>query len=142
MTLTLAQARDEILTKFQAAWLADAASQNLLVVYDDVKKDIDTATSWARVTIRHNTGFQATLSDANNAMRYRNLGLLFVQIFTPLGDGQKLSDQLAGIVKAAFQRGQTPGGCWFRNVRVNEIGPSGAWYQLNVVAEFEYDEVI
>jgi hypothetical protein len=28
-----------------------------------------------------------------------------------------------------------------RNVRLNEVGSDGHWYQINVVADFEYDEV-
>ena len=53
-----------------------------------------------------------------------------------------LSDQLATIVKDAFEGVATsPGRVLFRNVRYNEVGQDGQWFQQNVLADFEYDEV-
>jgi len=101
-----------------------------------------TSGAWARVDIKHNTSRKATLSNGVGMRRFRRTGLLTVQIFTPPGDGQVLSDQLTIIVKNAFEGVTTsPGRVMFRDVWLREVGQGGNFYQVNVLAEFEYDEV-
>jgi hypothetical protein len=65
-----------------------------------------------------------------------------VQIFTFYGKGGSLSDDLATIAKNAFEGVTTsPGRVIFRDVRSQEIGQEGQWFQTNVLADFEYDEI-
>jgi hypothetical protein len=64
-----------------------------------------------------------------------------VQVFVPNGQGVTLADRLCKIAAEAFEGRHTPGGVWFRNVRMREVGPDGPWVQHNVVAEFTYDEL-
>lgn len=138
MTATYAQARDDILTMVKTVW----DTTGLTMVYDDVAGEPPAgATSWARSTIRHNEGRQTTLADAEGKKRFERTGLLIVQIFTPSGEGLSSADDLAKVISDAFEGQTSPRGVWFKNVRVNEVGPSGNWYQVNVVVEFQYDEV-
>jgi hypothetical protein len=41
-----------------------------------------------------------------------------------------------------FQGKSTPGGVWFRDVRLLETDAEGHWSQVNVVADFTYDEFL
>lgn len=142
MTATLGQARDEICAVFRTAWIAGPPSSTLPVLYPDVSQEIPASSAWARVTVAHNVGGQATLANESGQRRFRHVGIVTVQIFTPTGDGQVLSDQLITIVKDAFEGvTTTPGRVIFRRTRVNEVGQEGQWFQVNVLADFEYDEV-
>lgn len=151
--LTIAQARDDILTLFYAAWTATgSASENLSLLFTDSKEEIPRTNdsngnpiSWARITIQHVTGRQGALrgnpQGLPNTTPWTRTGLVTVQVFTPLGLGLSIGDSLYKIVLDAFEGKKTSLGVWFRNVRLNEIGPDGTWYQSNILAEFEYDEI-
>lgn len=142
MSATTKQARDEILAKFHEAWDADATSSVVPVLYSDVAQDIPDSGPWARVTIRHATGNQATLSNGIGQRRFRHEGQVFVQIFTPFNDGMEDADDLAAIAKQAFEGEVTsPGRVIFRRVRINEVGQDGQFFQTNVVTDFEYDHI-
>lgn len=137
MTATFAEAYGEILTKFKAAW--DTTGFDAL--YPNLAGDPPTDPApWARVSISHSPGSQ-TLGDDTTGRRYERYGLLLVQVFVPTGEGLPRALNLAKIITDAFEGATTPSGVWFRNVRVNEVGPDGSWYQVNVIAEFTYDEI-
>ena len=141
MSLTRTQARDECHTMFKTAWEAVGPSQGVSVLYADVAQDVPTSGSWARFTMKHSIGGQATLSGETGLRTFRRTGVISVQIFTPTGDGNVLADQLADIAKNAFEGKASPGQVWFRDVTSNEIGQDGVWFQTNVFVGFEYDEV-
>lgn len=139
MSLTVAQARDEMLKAITDAWTAGASGAPMF--YDDrpgePPKD---GKAWARVNIKHTVGQQATIANPIGNSLFRRDGIITVQIFTPSGQGLKLADQLAKVVLDALEGQSTPGGVWFRKVRLREVGPDGTWFNLNVLAEFNYDE--
>jgi hypothetical protein len=147
VTLTFTQARDEILSLFKTAW--DAGATGVPVVYDDSPSDKPTSaelanentTAWARVTVRHSIGRQASLSGTQAVRRWEREGTLFIQIFTSYGTGLQTADSLAKVAVDALEGATTPGGVWFRDVSFREVGIDGPWYQTNVVATFQYDEV-
>lgn len=142
MTATLTQARDEMLAVFRTAWLADSVSSSLPVLYPDTADDLPDSGAWARVTVTHGTGGQVTLAGDSGQRRYRHTGFITVELYTPRGDGLVLNDQLATIVKHAFEGVTTsPGHVTFYRVRVREVGSDGQWFHTNVLADFEYDEV-
>lgn len=139
MSLTFSQARDEMTKQVADAWTAGAGGAPLY--YDDRPgQKPPTTSAWGRLTVRHNLGDQTTLSNPLGQKLFRRDGILTVQVFTPAGAGLRLADTLAKVVADALEGQSTPGGVWFRKVRIKEEGPDGAWYQLNVVAEFEYSE--
>lgn len=144
MTATRTQARDEILDQFKTVWDADPESTGVLVRYPDKPSDPpSTQVPWARVTVQHNpTGGQVTLSGATGSRRFRRFGLVTIQIFTIFGEGLVKADELARVAQGAFEGVRTsPGGVIFRAVNAVEIGKSKEWFQTNVLAQFEYDEV-
>lgn len=136
-----AQARDEISGLFKTAWAADNAFS---LFYDDVVPNAPGAATtqpnpYARLTIRHDDGDQVAFSDSSTK-RYTYVGTVTVQIFTAQGTGLTQADHLVKVALDAFRGKRTSGGVLFMNVRSREIGPSGAYYQNNVLATFAYDE--
>lgn len=97
---------------------------------------------YATHTIRHAKSQQITFGPPGQR-RFLRPGVIAVQVFTPLANSQGLSlaEKLAIIARDAYEGKATTGGIWFRNARINEVGPDGTWYQQNMVVEFEYDEI-
>ena len=142
---TMAQAKDEIAGAFRDQWISDPLSSELPVLYLDVGDKPPTSGDWARLTIRHSLGGQATLAGDAGTRHYRHTGFVTVQVFVERHDragAETTLDALVSIAKHAFQGKTTaPGRVAFHRVRVNEVGVSGVWLQTNVLADFEYDEV-
>lgn len=138
MTATYQQAKDEILGQFKTAW--DATGHEAR--YENTAGDPPTTVApWARVSLRHFGGEQASLAGDSGTRRWERTGIVTVQIFVPTGEGLSEAYDLAKIVADAYEGQATASQVWFRNVRVNEVGPDGSWFQVNVIAEFIYDEV-
>lgn len=134
---TRIQARDEMSSIVSTA----LSGQVDTIIWDsDTTPPPEGSLSWARVSIRHVSGTQATLGAAGGQRRWRQTGFLFVQLFTPLGDGLSKDDALVIALQSALRGVTTPSGVILRNVRATEVGADGAWHQTNVVTEFEYDE--
>lgn len=143
MPLTITQARDEMLGRVKALVDGISAGDRPEIVWDDAfKEKPKTATSkWMRVGLNHKYGGQASLAGAAGDAMFTQRGLLIAQIFTPAGQGQRLSDQLTRTILQGFRNYATPGGVWFRNQHPSEVGTIGANYQMDVIVEFEYTEI-
>lgn len=163
MPSTFDAARDEIQAAFTVAWDAGtpavtgttapeifyegvARGTKGTNLVDDSEPPHDAA--WTRIFIRHNLGEQATLSDESGVRRFEKFGTITIQVFAPLAEGTggsppSFAGLLAEVAKSAFEGKRTlPGNVWFRDVRINEVGVSGPWFQVNVLAEFRYDELV
>lgn len=151
MTLQYDQARDEMFALFKAAW--DANSAAIAGYIPEVRwqgKELttkpDRSKFWARVSIQSVIEQQATLSNCviePGKKKYESSGLIFVQLFAPkVTDGAyELLQQLAKVARDAYRGKTTPGNVWFRNVRINTLSPEELFFRLNVVGEYEFDEV-
>ncbi len=138
MSLTYDQAVDEILVMLKASW----DTTGYPVIYENVAADQpSTITPYLVVTLRHATGEQASLANDNGVKRFRRDGLCVAQIRVPAGEGLSNAYSLAKIVGDAFEGKASPGGIWFRDIRINEVGPDGEWFQINTLFNFTYDEV-
>ncbi len=143
---SMTQARDETVATLLTAWQGNVASCDVPILFPDVNqevpKDAHESPHWTRFSMRHSEGAAATLPSGTGVKRYRHMGTVTLQIFTKRGDGQRTADILAQIAKLAYQGAvTTPGGVIFRRARINEVGVDGAWFQTNVLTDFEYDEV-
>lgn len=96
---------------------------------------------WARFAVLHATGGQRSLTGLGNKKKWGREGTLWVQIFVPIGSGLSTAYQLAKIVTDAYEGVSTPSCVWFRNARINEVGATGGYEQLNVRVDFTYDEI-
>lgn len=138
----ITQARNEIMTVLKTAWDANDESCEQPLQYGGRAQKPASTDAWARVTLLHNDGGQSSLSNEGGVRRFSYTGIVTVQVFTLIGDGLVLSDVLVQIVKDAFAGVSTiPGNVHLRNVRPREIGETGPWHQVNVITDFEYDEV-
>lgn len=144
---TQTAARDIISGLVNAAWLADALSAGIVLLWADVIGDKPpahdargNAVPFARVAVRHFFGEQDTLSRVGTR-RYLTGGMVQMQIFTPIGDGYALGDQLAEIVKRAFRVQPTTSQVWFFDITPTDLGTDGPWYFQSVEAKFRYQEI-
>lgn len=140
MSATFAEAYDDVMKIITDAW--KAANPSYVLVYDDLGEPQvpKTELPWARVSMRHNRGEQDTLAGPMGNRLFIRDGSVIVQVFTPLGEGLTRAYSLGKVAADAFEGKATPKGVWFRSVRLREIGPDGNWFQVNVTADFEYNE--
>lgn len=153
---TVRQARDEIMARLKAALDASSFS-GITVIYDDAEEDVplDDPTNtppppdapagqpWLRAGLRHTDGRNASLGGINGKKRHEMSGLVYVQVFTPAGDGLKKSYDIVQVVLDAFRSGgATAGGIQFQRARFREIGKSGAFHQTNCLSDFLYDQIV
>lgn len=136
MSLTFAQASDQILARLKEAW--DSTGYNL--VYDNVREQKQALNvPWAMALVRHGFSNQSSLGGVGHRT-FSRLGILVVTIHTPSSSGLSDAYILAKVVTDAFEGVSMPNGVWFRNVRINELGREDAFYQTNVLINFEYTE--
>ncbi len=135
--LTFKEATDEMLVMVKAAW--DPTGHDMF--WESVRDDRNTTeVPWASTNIRHALSSQATLGGVGNRIFERN-GVIIIMVFTPIGLGLSSSYTLAKILADAFEGQSSPGGVWFQNVRINEIGREGQFFQSNMLVDFTYNEV-
>ena len=91
--------------------------------------------------MKHFAGAQSSLGNANGLSRYTRTGLLTIQLFTPQGDGLALADTISTAFEEGVRGKRTLNGVIYKNVSSQEIGIDGPWFQTNINADFEYDQV-
>lgn len=152
MTIGFNAAFNEICSQFYAKWKADAPA--VVGYIPEVRwpyKEVATIPSgskyWVRFSSQNVFEEQTTLSSScglPGQKRFTASGLVFIQLFLPQSDaanGDK-GRQLAMIARDAYRGKSTSGKVWFRNARINDgIAPENSFNRLNVVAEFEHDDL-
>ena len=87
--------------------------------------------------ITHTDGGIAALG----TRRFRMGGLIAGRLFVETGRGRvRTSGKLGDSVLAFLQTHNVPGFV-FSDQRLSEVGVSGRWWQVNIVANFQYDIV-
>ena len=137
MSIRMKDAVDEILAIFKTAWDSTGHKAFYENTRDSREEDLS---PWAEVVVRHAAAQQDTLGGSGNRSFVR-LGALVVTINTPSSSGLSEGYNLANVVTDAYEGVSSPSGIWFRNVRVNELGREGTFFQLNVTVDFEYYEL-
>lgn len=104
---------------------------------------------WIRVSRQNITEDQATLSSdvaqvGVGKQRFETLGILVVQIFCPQStlNAYDLGSQMAVLIRNAYRKATTEGGCWFTNCRVRELPPEDVFHRFNVLVNYRYDDII
>jgi len=137
---TITEARDDILSVFKTAW--DANTTAIVGSVPEVRYQTVEETAlppstgyWAWVAVEHVEGGHAAIG----TQLFEHEGIFSVQLYSPLTtQGIENLDALVEVVLAAFEGKQSTNGVWFRNARVNEVGPSRAWFQTNILIDFVY----
>ncbi|MDP6698086.1 MAG: phage tail terminator-like protein [Candidatus Latescibacteria bacterium] len=142
MALTTTQTT--LFTRWKAQW--DTLRPNVPVAYPNVEfdpdgtsYDPDTHQGWVRIGLSMGESYAAATGGTKK--RYRNPGVLWVQVFTELNQGNKLALQIADDVATAL-RGVTVSGVVLLATSINEVGRSGPWYQVNANTRFRYDDLV
>lgn len=143
MTATKAEAYDDLCALIVAKWGVTGP-----IDFEDQPKDpngppippVDN-TPWLRVSLRLSDGKQVTLSNEIGNRRFRRFGIFMVQVFSPMGTSLSAAQTNTTIVVDALEGMATPHDVLIRNVRENEVGSDGHWFQSNVYADVEYDAV-
>jgi hypothetical protein len=134
---SITDAVDEMFDAVNTAWANRGP-----VHWPDVSNfDIPQSGSWCRVTLRHQDGGQSSLACGSGARRFTRVGTMWIQVFTEMGGGNTTSYEISEVLARAFEGRGSPLGIIYRNIRINEIGPDGAFSNTNVLVEFEYDQI-
>lgn len=151
MTVNYPQATDEINKLFNDAWTSGAPSLTTYVPeirwYGNEKAALPNGSQfWVRHSIQNVSEEQTTVSTCEGRpgqTRYTGYGLVFMQLFCPksIANSLFLGRQLAMVAKNAYRSKKTDGGVWFRNFRINELDAEEPYYRLNIIGEYEYDEL-
>lgn len=141
-------ARSEICAGFDAFWQTNASGivgyvpqiRFPRIVYVD---PIDPSVHWGQMSIQSVAASQRAFCAYGSGKKYQEDGLVFVQLFAPRSEVEAAEEQdrFAQIARAAFRGKSLPGKIWFRNARINDLDPEDEMLRLNVVAEYEYNEI-
>lgn len=136
---TMGNAAREMVARFRDVWNPRPCD------FPGVKFQLPAETvTWARWRIQHSGGGQTSLAGYDGKRRFDKVGNIIIQVFTPLQGGAIVSYDAAQLAVNAYEGKTTPSGIWFRSVRPDELLDSeqtGTWWQINVVAEFLYDQI-
>lgn len=132
---------------FATAW-----GSTTTVAYDNVAFVPPTGSSWVKIYVRDGDSSKITLG--TSPQRRRTIGTVFVDIFTPIGQGSAPVRTLADSVKAVFKdlriNGiQFDGGgdviVWGERYYTNSgtgVPATSQWYQATVAQAFKFDEIL
>ena len=136
--VSLVDARETIYQRFVTQWGATSA-----YTFDNEAYDPPVNTPWVRVAVRHLISRLNAIGGTGQGgfNLYQREGECVIQVFIPSNQGTRTADTLAQAARAIFE-GVTlaSNAIRFNNVEIREIGESDNWYQVNVEAEFQYDE--
>lgn len=94
-------------------------------------------TPWLRFTI---TEGEANTPAFGSGVVYRHPGNVIVQVFVPANEGDGRARSIADTVAAVYRGKRIANGIRFFDAPyINNVGRDGDWFQINVVAPFEYD---
>lgn len=141
---SIPDALDAMCSLFVDVW-KDGAGEPLPCDYPNSEFNVDALAPsdlWARWRAQHSIMGQATLATVDGKRRWNRTGFITIQLFTAANKGVRGAYETAEKVVKAYQGQPLPGGAWFRDVRINEPSDNnGLWYQLNVVLDFEYEQI-
>ena len=131
------EARDAVNKVMLDAWIA-AGYDPVNVRWSLVPGDMPTEeVVWAKAAPQHYDGGQQTFGGHGNRV-FNNEGTYWVQVFAPVGGGGEAVHTAATAILKALRDSKNIS-VWFRNAKMKEVGISGAFDQINVLADFTYD---
>lgn len=131
---TALEAESAVVQRFLAEWSAVTP-----VVVEAEKYTPRRGIPWARISVRQTDSRQGTLGPSG-ARRFRRMGEVKVQLFTPAAGGTARGAELGHMARAIFEA-KTVDGMWFFAGRVEQVGIDGEWLMHLVSCPFEYQEI-
>jgi hypothetical protein len=139
------QAFDEMNTMLLDAWEGDAETYGIPIVWGNIAPDkqgdadlFDNPHPYLRVETIHEASRTASLRGRSGARR-EYTGSLIALLHIQADKGSVHALPLISVAADAFTGTKSPGGVWFRNPRINSIGPQGTWYVTALTVTFIYD---
>lgn len=112
----------------------------VVLVWPDKPDSIPVGEKWVRPTVKHAHSMQSTLATSNGTRRFTRFGVLAIECYAPVGDGNVEVDSLMHVyVKGLEMLRSSP--VWYRNIRFTENGKEGSSSRVTVMADFQYDEM-
>jgi hypothetical protein len=134
--MNFSDAELEIRQFFNDAW--DGLTE---IAWPDIEFTIPDGETWVRFNCQETDGRQASIGSPGSN-RFRQFGLLTIQIFQPLGQGSKDARTKANVALDALKGAVTDNGVYFFDVYGRQIGnDQNGYYQINVIASFYYDDI-
>jgi len=88
---------------------------------------------WCRVSVRTNNSDQ---TEYGTQKRFRITGVLFVQVFSPINQGDAEALALADKIDVAF-KSLNAGGVRYFTPSITPIGRDLSWWQINITCPFK-----
>lgn len=131
--MTPAEARTTLETTFQAGW-----GTTTPIAWGNTTPPMPDASPWVRFTMVHAPSRLRSWS--GNRVNYERPGIVFVQIFVPLGAGTRTGSELGYMVMNILE-GRSFGALETGTASLTEVGPTDtAMDQTQVRVTFLYDE--
>lgn len=119
----------------------EARIERKQVIYENLARDRQEEYDYyLRVKVNHVLGQQETLGGAGARMFSRSGFVSFI-VNIPANTPLHIAYFFAKQIMDVYEGNASPNGVWFRNVRINELGENRAHWQLQVLVDFEYEEV-
>lgn len=145
MIETHEQATDEINTMLLDAWTESPETQLIPIVWGDVVAPkqgsvdyFDGTDPYLRAELLYSTSSTASLRGPNGSRR-EHTGQLVALLHIQGGRGYAHALPLISVAQDAFTGKASPGGVWFRNPQITNIGRQGTWYIMSMTVTFIYD---
>lgn len=114
---------------------------NVPIAWPDVNFTIPEGKTWVRFTCQENDGRQASIGSPG-ANRFRQYGLLILQVFQPQGQGSVDARTKAAAALTALKGARSDNGVLFYDCYGRSVGNDDkGFFQINVISSFYYDEI-
>lgn len=142
-------AKNEIFAATLTGWnlaLPPIVGTNHELRYYGVKyqSEVPVTKFWGRISLQTVLEEQTTLRNSDQK-RYSSNGILILGLFIPTADAQAATklDLIAEGVRNIFRVCTPPDNVQFARARINDnIDPEAAWLRANVIAEWQYDQIV
>ena len=129
-------AAQTILDRFDAQF--SALEPAVEVAMPNVQFEPNQQEEWVRIELLPGDSFQASVGATR---RWRNPGLVAVQIFTKINAGIERALEIADNVTTAL-RGVTVSGVRLKATSIRQVGAEdNRWFQINANTPYEYDDL-
>lgn len=133
--MTPTEARNALMARY----LDEFTGQFPIALDNQIFERPNSPTRWVRFNVQFNDGNQDTLGRAGNR-KFLKLGLVFIQIFTPVNEATNANDGLANDSLNLMDAIRIDD-LWTYNGRIETVGSDGEYYQQNAVLEFEFEDI-
>jgi hypothetical protein len=132
--MTQEEIHNIIRTRFKTL-IADV--HTLTTQYDNEELSNPDNILWCRLTIKEGSTSQTSIGSPGSNI-FRVVGIIYAQLFCPIGDGDKDILAMADNIADAF-RGVSISGVLFKSPSVRSLGRLGSEWQVNVECPFQSD---